>query len=326
MNYIPDNRAVYQQLSEEKNFPLMMQAWWMECVSRDKGKSWNALIVNDDDGKIIGAMPIHIIQRRFFRAVLTPMFVSYFGIYIDYQGITDENDRKSHAEKIIAQLSEKLKAAGIDYFSGQTDKYFHDVELLRNQGFALTPQHTYVINDISEPDTLISKYHHMKARAVRKAMKNGLKCDVNGISPEEYYEIYASILSAKRKKVLFSKDFFVGLVNAAIAHEQGALFVIRDANNVIHSALFCAWDPQCAYALAYLIRPEYRNSGASALMMHEAIRSLSGKTKEFDFEGGNAPKIGASYSKFATTETPFYRFTKAYSLRGLAIKIALNFL
>lgn len=304
----------------------MMQAWWFECLSREKGKSWNALIINDKDGRIIGAMPIHIVKKRFFYAILLPYFMSCSGIYIDYQEITDACERKLYEDKILSQLDEKLKSTGVDYFAANTDKYFGNAELLGNHGFKLVSRHTYVVNNIMNVDELIPKYHHMKARAVRKAMKTGLHCVQNSISPEEYYDIYESILVEKRKKVLYSKDFFAGLATAAIEHKQGAIFVIQDANNVIHSALFCNWDSQCAYALAYWVLPEYRNSGASALMFHEAMRSLSGITKEFDFEGGNKANIGASYSKFATTETPFYQFSKAYSLRGKMIELALKFL
>lgn len=326
MNKLPDNRAIYQRLSEEKQLPVMMQAWWFEVLSREAGKSWNALIINNEDGKIMGAMPIHIVERRFFSAILLPPFMFYFGIYIDYQGITDAAERKLYEDKILAQLAEKLKSTGVDYFSTHTDKYFENAKLLGNHGFTLVSQHTYVVNDITNVDALIPKYHHMKARAVRKAMKSGLRCVRNCISPEEYYDIYKSILAQKREKVSFTKNYFVGLATVAIEHGQGSIFVIHDANNVVHSALFCIWDSQCAYALAYWVRHEYRNSGASSLMFHEAMRSLSGVTKEFDFEGGNRANIAASYSKFATTETPYYRFTKAYSLRGKLIELALKFL
>ena len=104
-----------------------------------------------------------------------------------------------------------------------------------------------------------------------------------------------------------------GTANGTITGIDGSFSFNAKEDVTLHVSLFVVWDKASAYALLYSISKKYASSGASTLVIWEAIKFLVNKTKSFDFEGSMAESIENSYRQFATMQKSYFLIEKYYS-------------
>lgn len=290
-----NSKEQYTQLVSTLDLPYYLQPWWLDAVSAAQSKYWDAAIALSASGELLAAMPFHVVQRLGFRFAMNPQLTPYTDVWINRNLVRTPGERLAAVQQIVGQL----RKAHISAMCFIMPEDFACAAEFEACGFKLTYRHTYIIDDISEPDELLLLYHNMKRRQVQKAQRN-LVAAVGDISPSEYYEFYSQCLARRGQKIFYQKDFFCATAQRIIDHGQANFFTVRDVNGNLLAVLFATWDSLSGYALSYAYDNAMRNTGASALMMHSAIEYLSTRTHSFDFEGGNAKHIGDSYSKFAT--------------------------
>ena len=83
-----------------------------------------------------------------------------------------------------------------------------------------------------------------------------------------------------------------------------------DEDGNLASALFVVWDSKSAYNLVIYIDDEFRSSGASTLIVYEAIKYLSDKTECYDFEGSMIHGVALKNQSFGAELTPFSQISK----------------
>ena len=66
------------------------------------------------------------------------------------------------------------------------------------------------------------------------------------------------------------------------------------------------------YYLIPCFDPEYKESGASALLVLEAIKLAREKGVMFDFEGSMISGVAKHYKQFGSKETTYYSVEKYY--------------
>ncbi len=307
------SKNLYIDFCRTHQLPIYMQPWWLDSVCCTPGKSWEAIVLCRASGEVVAAAPFHILQKYCFRLITNAQLTPHQGFWLS----ADLSDSERSA--LIEQLASELSVQKVDAIWFNVEKDFPFGASLESQGFARRDHFTYAIRRITEPDELLHRCHQMKRRQGLKARKS-LHTEVNALAPASFYDFYSQCLAQRGKQVNYRRDFFLTMARAALEHEAGAFFSVVDSESRLYAVLFCVWDEQCAYALTYAIDHELRNSGASALMMHDAICYLRDKTRVFDFEGGNDPQIGASYSKFASERIDCPCFAKHLTLKGKILR------
>ena len=81
-----------------------------------------------------------------------------------------------------------------------------------------------------------------------------------------------------------------------------------------HAGVYLVSDSRSVYYLLGGSDPELRNSGATSLLMWEAIRWASEQGKQFDFEGSIVEPIERFVRSFGARQTPFFKIEKHPSL------------
>lgn len=61
------------------------------------------------------------------------------------------------------------------------------------------------------------------------------------------------------------------------------------------------------------IDPDYRNSGASSLLIYEIINFLRDKVRKFDFEGSMIESVENSFRKFGAIQKAYFNINKSFS-------------
>lgn len=100
------------------------------------------------------------------------------------------------------------------------------------------------------------------------------------------------------------------------------IFLAKDPQNRIHSALFVVYDEKSMYNLIQGGDPELRKSGANPLAMWHSIESAQKVTKKYDFEGSMMANVEPFFRSFGAVQTPYFNIMK--DNRPLLVKASLG--
>ena len=312
MPSIQTRKDKYRKLCEELNddIPLFMQAWWMDAVC-DK-KQWDVLLF-EKAGIIMGVLPILIIRKFGFKCIVKPQLSQFNGVWINYNEISNPSNQKYSLEKeIMNNLIQQLEELHFHYFNQNFHYSFTNWQPFFWKGFKQTTRYTYIINEIEDTNKIFSGFHVFKQRHILKAKKK-MHADFN-LNIDAFYKFHATTLSSKGKKVFYTADFFKKMAESAMNRNQGIIIAIKDNDDNIHAAMFVVWDKNSAYYLVSAIDPKYKSSGASILMVWEAILFLANKTRRFDFEGSMIEGVAKANQEFGAELIPYFNISKSNSL------------
>jgi hypothetical protein len=304
------NKEKYSQLCQEiDTIPLFLQHWWMESVCTVANKEWDVLLY-EKNNRIVGAMPYHFINKAGIVVVLQPQLTQYNGIWINYPEGISLSDKYSLEEEVCNALVTQVKSVPWAYYM----QHFHF--LVTNwlpfywNGFKQTTRYTYRIHSIADTNQVFANFHIGKKKHIKKAAH----LDVDFLlSAPDFYDFFEKTIQQKSQKVFYSKDFFLSLHQQAEVRHQGQLLAIRDKTGTIHSAMFFVWDKFSGYYLVSAIDNQFKHSGASSLMVWEAIQFLSTRTQSFDFEGSMIKGVAKANQEFGAIQTPYFSISSSRS-------------
>jgi lipid II:glycine glycyltransferase (peptidoglycan interpeptide bridge formation enzyme) len=302
-----NNKISYQNLCEEKKIPLFMQAWWMDAVCGRE--NWD-VILSIRNNKIVGALPYHLIKKMVFKLILQPQLTQYNGMWIEVPLIVDE-ERRIFENEIQLDLLFQLERKSVHYYNQSYQYNFQYVGVLKKNDYKIKSRYTYVIEDISRPDQVFKSFSHAKQKHIRKS-EHDLRVRYD-ISPDEFYDYHQKSLLQRGNKISYSKALFLSICAACFERRCGQIFGINDSEGNLHAAIFVVWDKQSAYDLISAIDINFKSSGASTLVVWEAIKYLSDKTAVFDFEGSMIESVANSFKQFGTVRKTYFNASKYYT-------------
>ncbi|MBP6284102.1 MAG: GNAT family N-acetyltransferase [Paludibacteraceae bacterium] len=298
------NKEKYQQLCETKaKIPLFLHYWWMEAVCTKAQKEWDVLLYEKND-RIVAALPYHFITKCGFRMILQPQLTQYSGIWIDYPAEQTAKEKMSFEEEASTAIIHQLQSVKWAYYT----QHFHFS--LTNwlpfywEGFSQTTRYTYRIENIADTKSVFDNFHKSKQKHIRKATNN-LHLDLS-LSASDFYDFLQHTIRQKNEDVLCSKLFLESVYSEAKKRSQVQIFAVRNEENRLCSAMYVVWDSASSYYLSSAIDKEYRHTGASSLMVWEAIQFLSNKTRSFDFEGSMIKGVAKANQEFGAVQTPYF--------------------
>lgn len=309
------NKEEYKEICEKNGngISIYAQHWWMDAVCVDK--RWDVIIVRDNNGNVKASLPYLIGSKFGFRFIIMPPLTQTNGIHY-YSEPENERDRlefeKKWGKAVIKQLEELKVSLYIQNFDSNITNWLP----FYWEGYKQTTRYTYQIPDISDTDKVFAAFSSAKQRQIRKAERNGLTATVNAITPAEFYQYHDNLIKDKGEKNEISESVLLSLADAAISRGQGAILSIKGQQEEIQAALFLVWDEECAYYLVPANDRKYSTTGASTLLVWEAIKYASQFCRSFDFEGSMTESIENSYNQFGTKQTTYSKITKSGNIVG----------
>ena len=280
---------------------IFQQPWWLDAVAPG---AWNAVTL-EKGGQIYARLPYVIYRKGGLRLSMLPPFTQTLGHWID---LPDGKyaTRLSREKEYVTELIDKLPK--FDYFK-QNLHYSHTNWLPYYwKGFEQTTRYTYVIDDISDPDTVWGEIKGNIRREIRKAQK---KLEVRtDRSLKEFWDINLKTFTRQGTKPDYNFKQLQRLDEACRAHQARKIFYAVDSNERIHAVLYLIWDHRSAYYLMGGADPDLRNSGASSLLMWEAIKFASTVTSKFDFEGSMIEPIERFFRGFGAHQKRYFRISR----------------
>ena len=130
---------------------------------------------------------------------------------------------------------------------------------------------------------------------------------------EDFYDLYNANLSAKEKTILYSKEYFLRLHNAAKERNQGQIISIYNKENELLAALWTVWDSEYAYNMIITSNKNKKCSESTTLLIWETFDFLSNKTNHFDFEGSMIQGVALCNQSYGATAVPYHSISKSNS-------------
>lgn len=270
---------------------LFMQDWWMDAVCQ--GKHWER----------IAGMPCLLRQRMGFRYVIMPQQTQIGGTFLPAAATPEEIRTKAD------EITRELAARGLDYYYQHFPIGSPLPELLEKRGFQIRKHTTYRIEDLHDIAAVEQRFSENKRRQIRKAADLQLV----ELTPDRFYAFHTDCLRQQGKQIAYSEAFFHSLDSACAAHNARQIIALQDAKDNLHAAVFLAFDAETCYFLIPCYSSAYKNSGAGARIVAEAIRFAAMHSQVFDFEGSMIPGVANHYAQFGSTPAYFYEVERFYN-------------
>ena len=131
---------------------------------------------------------------------------------------------------------------------------------------------------------------------------------------EDFLDLNEMTFQRQGLPLPYSWKFVSRLDRTCAEHNCRKMFFAEDAQGRLHAALYMVWDDHSAYYLMGGADPELRNSGATGLLMWEAIQFAATVTRVFDFEGSMIEPIEHFFRSFGARQKPYFQVSKINSL------------
>jgi hypothetical protein len=303
------NKQKYIELCKErKDIPIFSQPWWLDAVCQDG--IWDVVLV--EKGNVIwGALPYYYQKDWKGKRITMPKLTQTMGPWLRYPKDQKYANKISHEKEIMTKLIKELPK-----FGSFTQNFHYTVTNwlpFHWEGFKQTTRYTYILEDTSQIETLWKQLRSNIRREIKKAKSKNLKT-INSSDIEKFYEINSLTFNRQDQKTPYSLEFIKDLDSACVKEKRRKILLAEDKQKRTHAGIYLVWDNKEMYYLMGGGDPELRNSGATSLLMWEAIKLASKKGLKFNFEGSMIEPVERFFRAFGAIQTPYFQIYKRNSL------------
>jgi hypothetical protein len=181
---------------------------------------------------------------------------------------------------------------------------------MRALGFKAHERITYRVEDLSDLAKLIESFSKNKRRQLQKALS--LHVEHDKIEAEQFFQLQQQWLQARGRKISYTREFLLVLERKARRLKQCEILSISNADGQAYAAAFLVWDKNYLYYLIPAYDRAFAESGASALLVLEAMKLAREKHVHFDFEGSMDRGIAKHYKQFGSIPVTYYSVEHYY--------------
>jgi Acetyltransferase (GNAT) domain len=253
---------------------IFHEAWWLDAAT---GGNFDVVEVSLS-GRVVGRLPFTVTKRYGMKMIRMPVITYFLGPAID-EGEGSLNTRFLKRLEITRELLGKLPRASWQYVKCHSG--VSDVIAFQEAGFRTYVQFTHEIEP-DPVDVLWQQLRNKTRNVIRKAEDEFSVCELS--DPAEFLRLYHHNLRSREVDNGIDATLCKKIISASLERQRGRLLAVRDKNNQIAAANFCAWDDNSCF---YLLSTRGDNSGNSpiSLLLWEAIKESARRGLVFDFAG-----------------------------------------
>jgi len=259
------------------------------------------------DNIIHGGYIATIENHRFIKYLTPPPLTPYSGLLIHEMSDATLSNKTSSNFKITKELLNNIliNHENIILVNHYT---LIDIRPFIWNGWDTNIKYTLITNfkDEKDIDSIIdssAKYE------IRKAKKNGINVNIE-MNINKFCELYEKTYSRQKINPPVNLNQLTNLIKYLHDKEVCTMYCALDKNNNYHSCSLILWDNKRSYYFMGASDPNYRNSGASSLILFNAFKDLANDLNEIDLVGANKSSISKFKQDFATEIKPYYVITK----------------
>ena len=283
---------------------IFAQPWWLEAVAP---RSWDAVTI-EKDGTLIARLPYVIKRHRGRNYVIMPPLTPHLGPWL--RPFPGKNPSKSAAEKkILTELIDRLPA--FDTFTQHFHPSVSNWLPFYWRGFQQTTRYTYIIESLGDLTAVWDGMAANLRRNVRNAKEWLIVRDDLGL--DAFLNLNEKTFARQGLPMPYGRDFVARLDEACSRQRCRRILFAEDAQGRVHAGAYFVWDSHASYWLMSGGDPDLRSSGATSLLVWEAIQFAATVTQSFDFVGSMIESVEHFFRTFGASQKPYLRVSKTNS-------------
>lgn len=301
-------KITYREVcAREISIPIFSQYWWLDTVCGPE--NWDVAVI-EKGGQVVATMPYYIDRTFGLVRLVMPRLTQTLGPWISSSG--GSYSRALAREKdLMTELVEQLPV-----FHEFSQNWHHSRTNWLPfywRGFSQSTRYTYILNDLTDTDTLWKGLQQNIRGDIRKAQDRFELELYEDSSLDEFIDLNEKVFSRQGVRLPYSRDVINQIDAACAARICRKIIVAKDKQGQAHAGVYIVWDANSAYYLLGGGDPKLRNSGATSLCMWRAIQHAATVTKAFDFEGSMIEPVERFFRAFGAKQTPYFRVSRTPS-------------
>lgn len=299
-------KDAYRELCEaEPTIPLFSKAWWLDAVA---GDNWDVVLATKGE-QIIGALPYTTRQKWGFSLLTQPKLTQTLGPWV-------RPSQKSYPKQLAYEK---------DVLGTLADKLPHCAHYAQNwhcsqlnwlpfywRGYQQTTRYTYRLNLQTEKETLWKDLQQNIRGDIRKAKERvGVKVKEGTLN--DFLSLNRMVFDRQNQPVPYTPEFVRGLDVAASQRGARDCLIAVDPDGRHHAGAYIVRSGNTAYYLMGGGDPALRSSGATSLVLWDAICRQPDAIEVFDFEGSMIEPIERFFRAFGAVQTPYFSVSRTPS-------------
>jgi hypothetical protein len=280
---------------------IFQQPWWLDAVAPG---CWGE-VTCERAGRTVARLPYVIRGRPRLRMLTQSTMTQTLGPSLEPSRLNGAG-ALAREHQLLAELEAALPPA--QAFSQQFSPAILNALPFRWAGYRLEVRYTYRLNDLRSSDTVWEGLRGNIRREIRKARKRIEVVEDLGV--DRFHDVLSRTYARQGLPVPRSLAELARLEEACARRGVGTMLFARDDTGQIHAVAWVVWDSQAAYYLLAGAEPELRTSGASSLLVWEAMMRAREVTNVFDFHGSMVQPIERFFRAFGARQTPYLSVTR----------------
>lgn len=305
---------VYRTLcDQEESIPLFSQAWWLDAVAPEM---WSAVLAYKGE-QIVGALP-YVQHKKLGLTLLTqPPLTQTLGPWVR---LSKKSYPKTlgYEKTVLQALADGLPR--FHYYAQNWHPSMQNWLPFYWRGFEQTTRYTYRLNRQVGEAALWKGLQENIRREIRKARDRYGVTVRTANELDEFLALNRMTFERQGQSLPYSTDLVARIDEAATSREASDCLIAADEDGKPHAAAYVVRSGDAAYYLMGGGDPELRNSGATSLLLWEAIQRQPESIQYFDFEGSMIEPIERVFRAFGARQTPYFHVSK-YSSRWLEVAV-----
>jgi hypothetical protein len=293
---------------------IFQQPWWLDAVAPGR---WGETTV-ERSGRVVARMPYVVRGRPRMRMLTMPPLTQTLGPWVER---ANPGAQRALGDELalLAQLEAALPRA--DAFVQQFAPSEMNALPFHWAGYRLELQYTYRLTGLESETALWDGMRGSARREIRKARERVEVRD--DLALDRFHAVWAKTFARQGIPVPATLSQLARLDAACAAHGASVKLSAHDETDRVHAVAYVVWDPEAAFYLLGGADPVLRTSGASSLLIWDALQRARAITDVFDFEGSMLAPVERFFRGFGAVQTPYLRVTRttprgaaALALRG----------
>ncbi|MEX0611874.1 MAG: GNAT family N-acetyltransferase [Pirellulales bacterium] len=300
-------------VSAPASYCLFQDPWWLDAVAPD---GWSEAVVRKGD-EVVARMP-YVASRKYGTLSITrPRLTPTLGPWHRTTGAKSVKRLRTEKDNIEALLDQ---LPPYDRCSIMCHPNLVNLLPFHWAGFQLAVKYTYRFPDLSDLDAIWKGFAENIRSDIRKSQKHvGIECD---LGTSQFIATYTKTFQRQGRNSPVSPAFLERLDDVLARRGRRRQLFAVDGKRRIHAAVYMVWDDRCAYYLMGGGDPELRNSGATSLLLWNAIQHAATVSNSFDFEGSMLEPVERFFRAFGAVQTPYYQ---AHRINSRVLRLAAAF-
>jgi hypothetical protein len=287
---------------------IFQQPWWLDAVAPGR---WAEAAV-ERDGRVVARLPYVLRGRARLRMLTMPPLTQTLGPWLQRAHTTGPRALGDELE-LLGRLEAALPRA--DAFVQQFAPCELNALPFHWAGYRLELQYTYRLTGLQDETALWDGMRGSVRREIRKARRTVEVRD--DLALDRFHDVWAKTFARQGLPVPATLAQVARIDAACSARDACVTLSAHDDAGRVHAVAYVVWDEHAAFYLIGGADPALRTSGASSLLIWEALQRVRDSTDVFDFEGSMLAPVERFFRGFGAAQTPYLRVTRS-TPRGAA--------